>query len=39
MPWFDEYQAIGGVLAADITEEDKRNIFYRNVERIFGKDW
>ena len=39
MPWFDEYQAIGGVLAADITEGDKRNIFYRNVERIFGKDW
>lgn len=39
MPWFDEYQAVGGVLAADITEDDKRNILYRNVEQIFGKDW
>ena len=39
MPWFDEFQAIGGVLSAEITDEDKRNILYRNAERILGKDW
>ncbi len=39
LPWFDEYQAVGGVLAADITDDDRRNILYRNVERILGKEW
>ena len=39
MPWFDEYQAIGGVLSADITEDDMRNILYRNAERILGQNW
>ena len=39
MPWFDEYQAVGGVISADISEDDMRNILYRNVERILGKDW
>ncbi|MBO7146476.1 MAG: amidohydrolase family protein [Lentisphaeria bacterium] len=39
LPWFDEYQAVGGVLSADITEDDMRNILYRNVENILGKDW
>ena len=39
LPWFDEYQAVGGVLSAKISEEDKRNILYRNVENLFGKDW
>lgn len=39
MPWFDEYQAVGGLLAAHITEDDKRNILYRNAERILGKNW
>ena len=39
LPWFDEYQAIGGVLSAEITEDDMRNIFYRNAERILGKEW
>ena len=38
-PWFDEYQAVGGVLSARISDEDKRNILYRNAERIFGKNW
>lgn len=38
-PWFDEFQHVGGVLSADITDDDKRNIFYRNVERLFGRDW
>ncbi len=39
MPWFDEYQAVGGVVSAKITEDDMRNILYRNVERILGRDW
>jgi predicted TIM-barrel fold metal-dependent hydrolase len=39
LPWFDEFQGIGGVLSAKITEDDMRNILYRNVERIFGKNW
>lgn len=38
-PWFDEHQAIGGVVSADISEEDKLNILYRNAERVFGKDF
>ena len=39
LPWFDEYQAVGGVVSADITEDDMRNILYRNAESILGKDW
>lgn len=39
MPWFDEYQAVGGVLAAKISDEDKLNILSKNAERILGKDW
>ena len=39
MPWFDEYQAVGGVLAARISDEDRLNIFYKNVERLLGKEW
>lgn len=39
MPWFDEYQHVGGILSADISEDDKHNILYRNVEKLLGKDW
>ncbi|MBR7107278.1 MAG: amidohydrolase family protein [Lentisphaeria bacterium] len=39
MPWFDEYQAVGGVLAARISDDDKLNILSRNPERILGKDF
>lgn len=39
LPWFDEYQAVGGVLSAEISEEDIRNILYRNADKLFGKDW
>ena len=39
MPWFDEYQAVGGVLSARISEDDMRNILYRNAECIMGRDW
>lgn len=37
-PWFSHYYYIGAVLGADMTDDDRRNIFYRNAERIL-KDW
>jgi predicted TIM-barrel fold metal-dependent hydrolase len=37
MPWFDEYQAVGGVLCAQISEEDKLNILYRNAEKLLAE--
>ncbi len=39
LPWFDEYQVVSGVLSARISDDDKRNILYRNVENLLGKDW
>ena len=39
MPWFDEFQGIGGVIAAKISDDDIQNILQRNVERFLGKDW
>ena len=39
LPWFDEYQATGGVVSAKISDEDKKNILYYNAEKLFGKDW
>ena len=38
MPWFDEYQAVGGVLSAKITEDDMRNILYRNAQKILKEE-
>ena len=35
-PWFDFHYYIGAVLGADITDDDRRNIFYRNAERVFS---
>lgn len=39
MPWFDEYQVAGGVVSAAISEDDMKNIFYRNIEKLLGKDF
>ena len=39
LPWFDEFQAIGGVVAARISDAAKRNILCDNVERLLGKEW
>ncbi len=39
LPWFDEFQGIGGILAAKISEDDMRNILYRNIDNLLGKDW
>ena len=35
-PWFNHHYYIGGVLAADISDDDRRNIFYRNAIRILA---
>jgi hypothetical protein len=36
IPWFDFHYYLAGVLAADIAEEDMRNILYRNARALFG---
>jgi len=36
MPWFDFHYYIAAVLAADISEEDQRNILYRNARELFS---
>ncbi|MGE4565697.1 MAG: amidohydrolase family protein [Victivallaceae bacterium] len=36
LPWFDEYQALGGVLGTRLAEEDIRNILYRNAQTIIA---
>jgi predicted TIM-barrel fold metal-dependent hydrolase len=36
LPWFDPQYAIGCVLCAHISDEDRHNILHRNAERIFG---
>ena len=34
LPWFDPHQAIGVLLNAGITDEDRHNICHRNAERL-----
>jgi predicted TIM-barrel fold metal-dependent hydrolase len=34
LPWFSTFTGIGAILAADISDEDRRNIFYRNAQPI-----
>jgi len=34
LPWFDVHHGIGAVLSADISDDDMRNIFYRNGQRL-----
>ncbi|MCL2814873.1 MAG: amidohydrolase [Oscillospiraceae bacterium] len=36
LPWFDTHHGIGAVLSADITDEDRRNIFYKNGENLLS---
>lgn len=35
-PWFNYYYYIGGVLAADITDKDRRDIFYGNALKLLA---
>lgn len=34
LPWFSYHYYIGAVLGADIADDDRRNILYRNAERL-----
>ncbi|MBN1583039.1 MAG: amidohydrolase family protein [Anaerolineae bacterium] len=36
LPWFDSMYAVGCVLSARITDDDRRAILYRNAEQLFG---
>jgi predicted TIM-barrel fold metal-dependent hydrolase len=36
LPWFDPHQAVGALLSAEITDEDRHNICHRNAERLLG---
>jgi hypothetical protein len=37
LPWFDTHHGIGTVLATDMSDEDRRNIFYRNGEKLLAR--
>lgn len=39
LPWFDEFQHIGGVISSDINDEAKYDILSGNVERLLGNNW
>ncbi len=36
-PWFNHHYYIGALLGADMTDEDRRNILYRNGQRLLGE--
>ena len=36
LPWFDPHQAIGALLSAHITDEDRHNICHRNAEKLLA---
>ena len=36
LPWFDPHQAVGALLSADISDEDRHNICHRNAERLLA---
>lgn len=38
LPWFDPHQAIGALLSAEISDEDRHKICHRNAERLL-KGW
>jgi len=35
-PWFNHHYYIGALLGAEMTDDDRRNILYRNAQRILG---
>lgn len=40
LPWFSYHRSIGAVLSAEMTDEDRRNIFYRNAKNLLERfDW
>ena len=34
LPWFDEYQAVGGIVGAKISEEEMHNILHGNAQKL-----
>jgi len=36
LPWFDPHQAIGALLSAHISDEDRHNICHRNAEKLLA---
>lgn len=36
LPWFDPHHAVGVLMNADITDEDRHNICHRNAERLLA---
>lgn len=37
LPWFDTIHGVGGVLSAGLTDDDVRNILYRNGAALLGR--
>jgi hypothetical protein len=37
LPWFSTHHGIGAVLSANMTDEDRRNIFYRNGVKLLQR--
>jgi hypothetical protein len=37
LPWFSIHHGIGSVLSVDMTDDDRRNIFYRNGVRLLSR--
>jgi predicted TIM-barrel fold metal-dependent hydrolase len=37
LPWFSLHHGIGSVLSADMSDDDRRNIFYRNGVRLLSR--
>ena len=37
LPWFDPHQAVGALLSAHISDEDRHNICHRNAERLLAR--
>lgn len=36
LPWFDPHHGIGTILSAEMTDEDRHNIYHRNAERLLA---
>ena len=36
LPWFDPHHAVGALLSADISDDDRHNICHRNAERLLS---
>ena len=37
LPWFSTFHGIGTVLSADITDEDRKNIFYKSGDKLLSR--